>query len=113
MASAAALAPRSATCCATCPPSGSPRSLAISPNLEPQLLRGHALALEEGVEGVGLDTHEGQAQLLELVAVRDPAGTVTYDARRFSEAFLAVGDTATGVLEVVWTAEQVEPQPER
>ena len=42
------------------------------------------------------------------VAVRDPAGTVTYDARRFSEAFLAVGDTATGVLEVVWTAEQVE-----
>jgi len=42
------------------------------------------------------------------VAVRDPAGTVTYDARRFSEAFLAVGDTATGVLEVVWTTEQVE-----
>jgi ABC-2 type transport system ATP-binding protein len=47
------------------------------------------------------------------VAVRDPAGTVTYDARRFSEAFLAVGDTATGVLEVVWTAEQVEHQVER
>jgi hypothetical protein len=46
------------------------------------------------------------------VAVRDPAGTVTYDARRFSEAFLAVGDTATGVLEVVWTSEQVEPPDE-
>jgi hypothetical protein len=42
------------------------------------------------------------------VAVRDPASNVTYDARRFGEAFLAVGDTATGVLEVVWTAEQVE-----
>jgi hypothetical protein len=42
------------------------------------------------------------------VAVRDPAGGVTYDARRFGEAFLAVGDTATGVLEVVWTTEQVE-----
>jgi ABC-2 type transport system ATP-binding protein len=47
------------------------------------------------------------------VAVRDPASNVTYDARRFSEAFLAVGDTDTGVLEVVWTAEQVEPQTER
>jgi ABC-2 type transport system ATP-binding protein len=46
------------------------------------------------------------------VAVRDPAGTVTYDARRFSEAFLAVGDTATGVLEVAWTSEQVEPPDE-
>jgi ABC-2 type transport system ATP-binding protein len=42
------------------------------------------------------------------VAVRDPVGNLTYDARRFSEAFLAVGDTGTGVLEVVWTAEQVE-----
>ena len=42
------------------------------------------------------------------VAVRDPATKVTYDARRFSEAFLAVGDTDAGVLEVVWTAEQVE-----
>src|SRR5918994_1349506 len=40
------------------------------------------------------------------VAVRDPASNVTYDARRFSEAFLAVGDTGTGVLEVVWTTEQ-------
>jgi ABC-2 type transport system ATP-binding protein len=46
------------------------------------------------------------------VAVRDPATKVTYDARRFSEAFLAVGDTDTGVLEVVWTAEQVENQVE-
>ncbi len=46
------------------------------------------------------------------VAVRDPATKVTYDARRFSEAFLAVGDTDTGVLEVVWTAEQVENQAE-
>jgi hypothetical protein len=42
------------------------------------------------------------------VAVRDPSSNLTYDARRFSEAFLAVGDTATGVLEVVWTTEQVE-----
>jgi len=41
-------------------------------------------------------------------AVRDPATKVTYDARRFGEAFLAVGDTDTGVLEVAWTTEQVE-----
>jgi ABC-2 type transport system ATP-binding protein len=47
------------------------------------------------------------------VAVRDPIRNLTYDARRFGEAFLAVGDTDTGVLEVVWTAEQVEPQTER
>jgi hypothetical protein len=46
------------------------------------------------------------------VAVRDPASNVTYDARRFGEAFLAAGDTATGVLEVVWTAEQAEHQVE-
>jgi ABC-2 type transport system ATP-binding protein len=46
------------------------------------------------------------------VAVRDPVGNLTYDARRFPEAFVAVGDTDTGVLEVVWTAEQVEPQAE-
>jgi hypothetical protein len=46
------------------------------------------------------------------VAVRDPARNLTYDARRFPEAFVAVGDTDTGVLEVVWTAEQVEPQAE-
>jgi hypothetical protein len=44
------------------------------------------------------------------VAVRDPVSNLTYDARRFSEAFLAVGDTSTGVLEVVWTAEQVESE---
>jgi ABC-2 type transport system ATP-binding protein len=42
------------------------------------------------------------------VAVRDPATKVTYDARRISEAFLAVGDTDTGVLDVAWTTEQVE-----
>jgi ABC-2 type transport system ATP-binding protein len=42
------------------------------------------------------------------VAVRDPSSNLTYDARRFSEAFLAVGDTDTGLLEVAWTAEQVE-----
>jgi hypothetical protein len=42
------------------------------------------------------------------VAVRDPATKVAYDARRFSEAFLAVGDTDTGVVEVAWSAEQVE-----
>jgi hypothetical protein len=51
------------------------------------------------------------------VAVRDPAQNLTYDARRFPEAFTAVGDTDTGVLEVVWTAEQVEhhaePETER
>jgi hypothetical protein len=45
------------------------------------------------------------------VAVRDPATKVTYDARRFGEAFLAVGDTGTGVLEVAWTTEQVEGGP--
>jgi hypothetical protein len=42
------------------------------------------------------------------VAVRDPAGGVTYDARRIGEAFLAVGDTASGIVEVAWSAEQVE-----
>jgi hypothetical protein len=42
------------------------------------------------------------------VAVRDPVSNLTYDARRYSEAFMAVGDTDTGVLEVGWTAEQVE-----
>jgi ABC-2 type transport system ATP-binding protein len=42
------------------------------------------------------------------VAVRDPSSNLTYDARRYSEAFLAVGDTNTGLLEVAWTAEQVE-----
>jgi ABC-2 type transport system ATP-binding protein len=42
------------------------------------------------------------------VAVRDPVTKVAYDARRFGEAFLAVGDTDTGVVEVAWTAEQVE-----
>jgi ABC-2 type transport system ATP-binding protein len=46
------------------------------------------------------------------VAVRDPTRNLTYDARRFAEAFVAAGDTDTGVLEVVWTAEQVEPQAE-
>jgi ABC-2 type transport system ATP-binding protein len=42
------------------------------------------------------------------VAVRDPAAGVTYDARRIGEAFLAVGDTASGIVEVEWSAEQVE-----
>ena len=41
------------------------------------------------------------------VAVRDPATGVTYDARRYGEAFLAEGDPAQGVLEVGWTAEQL------
>jgi hypothetical protein len=31
-----------------------------------------------------------------------------YDARRFGEAFVADGDPAQGVLEVAWTAEQVD-----
>jgi hypothetical protein len=43
------------------------------------------------------------------VAVRDPASGVTYDARRFGEAFVAAGNPATGVVEVPWTAEQVLP----
>jgi hypothetical protein len=41
------------------------------------------------------------------IAVRDPAAGVTYDARRIGEAFLAVGDTASGIVEVAWSAEQV------
>jgi ABC-2 type transport system ATP-binding protein len=41
-------------------------------------------------------------------ALRDPGTKVTYDARRFAEAFLATGDTATGIVEVAWNAEQVE-----
>jgi ABC-2 type transport system ATP-binding protein len=43
------------------------------------------------------------------VAVHDAATKVAYDVRRFSEAFLAVGDPDAGVLEVAWTADQVEP----
>jgi ABC-2 type transport system ATP-binding protein len=42
------------------------------------------------------------------VAVRDPATKVTYDARRIGEAFLAVGDTDAGIIDVAWSAEQVE-----
>jgi ABC-2 type transport system ATP-binding protein len=42
------------------------------------------------------------------VALRDPDTKVTYDARRLGEAFLAVGDTAKGIVEVAWNAEQVE-----
>jgi ABC-2 type transport system ATP-binding protein len=42
------------------------------------------------------------------VAVRDPATKVTWDVRRFGEAFVAEGDPAQGVLEVAWTAEQVD-----
>jgi ABC-2 type transport system ATP-binding protein len=41
-------------------------------------------------------------------ALRDPGTKVTYDARRFADAFLAVGDSAKGIVEVAWTAEQVE-----
>jgi ABC-2 type transport system ATP-binding protein len=41
-------------------------------------------------------------------ALRDPGTKVTYDARRFPEAFLASGDTATGIVDVAWNAEQVE-----
>jgi ABC-2 type transport system ATP-binding protein len=41
-------------------------------------------------------------------ALRDPDTKVTYDARRLGEAFLAVGDTAKGIVEVAWNAEQIE-----
>jgi ABC-2 type transport system ATP-binding protein len=41
-------------------------------------------------------------------ALRDPGTKVTYDARRFPEAFVAAGDTATGIVDVAWNAEQVE-----
>jgi ABC-2 type transport system ATP-binding protein len=41
-------------------------------------------------------------------ALRDPGTKVTYDARRFPEAFVATGDTATGIVDVAWNAEQVE-----
>jgi hypothetical protein len=40
--------------------------------------------------------------------LRDPATGVTYDARRIGEAFLAVGDTASGILEVAWSADQID-----
>ena len=42
------------------------------------------------------------------VALRDPAAGVTYDARRLGEALLAVGDTSSGIVDVAWSAEQVE-----
>jgi ABC-2 type transport system ATP-binding protein len=41
-------------------------------------------------------------------ALRDPATRVAYDARRFAEAFVAAGDTAKGIVEVAWNAEQIE-----
>jgi ABC-2 type transport system ATP-binding protein len=41
-------------------------------------------------------------------ALRDPDTKVTYDARRFADAFLAAGDSGNGIVEVAWTAEQVE-----
>jgi ABC-2 type transport system ATP-binding protein len=41
-------------------------------------------------------------------ALGDPGTKVTYDARRFPEAFVAAGDTATGIVDVAWNAEQVE-----
>jgi hypothetical protein len=42
------------------------------------------------------------------VAVRDPATSVAYDARRYGEAFVVTGSSDRGVIEVAWTAEQVE-----
>jgi ABC-2 type transport system ATP-binding protein len=42
------------------------------------------------------------------VALRDPGTKVAYDARRFPDAFVAAGDTATGIVDVAWSAEQVE-----
>jgi ABC-2 type transport system ATP-binding protein len=41
-------------------------------------------------------------------ALRDPATKVTYDARRFADAFVAAGDTTTGIVDVAWNAEQIE-----
>jgi ABC-2 type transport system ATP-binding protein len=46
------------------------------------------------------------------VAVRDPDSKVAYDARRFSEAFLAIGQSEQGVVDVAWTAEQIDPGEE-
>jgi ABC-2 type transport system ATP-binding protein len=46
------------------------------------------------------------------VAVRDAATKVAYDARRFSEAFVVVGDSDWGVVDVAWNAEQVETPAE-
>jgi ABC-2 type transport system ATP-binding protein len=45
-------------------------------------------------------------------ALRDPATRVAYDARRFAEAFTAIGDTAKGIVDVAWSAEQVETPEE-
>jgi ABC-2 type transport system ATP-binding protein len=42
------------------------------------------------------------------VAVRDAATEVAYDARRFSDAFVVAGDSGWGVVDVAWSAEQVE-----
>jgi ABC-2 type transport system ATP-binding protein len=41
-------------------------------------------------------------------ALRDPDTKVAYDARRFAEAFVAVGDDAAGIIDVAWNAEQVK-----
>jgi ABC-2 type transport system ATP-binding protein len=41
-------------------------------------------------------------------ALRDPDTKVAYDARRYPEAFLAVGDNTKGIIEVAWNVEQVE-----
>jgi hypothetical protein len=46
------------------------------------------------------------------VALRDPGTKVAYDARRFPDAFVAAGDTATGIVDVAWSAEQVETPEE-
>jgi ABC-2 type transport system ATP-binding protein len=42
------------------------------------------------------------------IALRDPTARVTHDARRLGEALLAVGDTTSGIIDVAWSAEQVE-----
>jgi ABC-2 type transport system ATP-binding protein len=42
------------------------------------------------------------------IALRDPTARVTHDARRLGEALLAVGDTTSGIVDVAWSAEQVE-----
>jgi ABC-2 type transport system ATP-binding protein len=42
------------------------------------------------------------------VALRDPSAGVTHDARRLGEALLAEGDTTSGIVDVTWSAEQVE-----
>jgi ABC-2 type transport system ATP-binding protein len=40
------------------------------------------------------------------VALRDPARGVAYDARRFGEAFWAVGSGQHGIIDIAWTCER-------